>query len=135
MDFYSTLFLKKSSGGDGGETYAAFKAYADGTLTNITEKMMDGVNAILDSAFLNCTSLTSIVISDSVARIDGNTFPGCTSLSSVTVKRTNPPTLASGVFDSVSSGLKIYVPSASVNAYKAASGWSSYKSKIYAIPS
>jgi hypothetical protein len=28
----------------------------------------------------------------------------------------------------------IYVPSASVNAYKSASGWSTYASRIQAIP-
>jgi hypothetical protein len=51
------------------------------------------------------------------------------------VLATTPPTLGGNAFYGTHSSLKIYVPSASVNAYKRATNWSSYSRKIYAIPS
>ena len=62
-------------------------------------------------------------------------FRYCTSLTSVTVKSATPPTLGFGVFYNGSSNLVIYVPAESVDAYKSASGWSTYADRIQAIPS
>jgi hypothetical protein len=61
----------------------------------------------------------------------------------LTVKATTPPTLTQNALKyATSSGgrynysnLMIYVPAASVDAYKTATGWSAYASKIQAIPS
>jgi len=41
--------------------------------------------------------------------------------------------LGTNVFGNVNN-FRIYVPSGSVDTYKAASGWSTYASKIQAIP-
>ena len=124
-------------------------------LTNIT--IPDSVTSIGSSAFNYCTSFTSITIPSSVTSIGGHAFQycynstsltigngitsigdyafqGCSVLTSVTVEAQNPPTLGSGIFGNNASGRKIYVPAESVNAYKAASGWSSYVSDIEAIP-
>jgi hypothetical protein len=70
-----------------------------------------------------------------VTRIGRYAFYDCTTLASVTVEPTTPPTLGSSIFGNNASGRKIYVPSASVDTYKAASGWSDYASDIEAIPS
>jgi len=43
-----------------------------------------------------------------------------------------PPTLGSSTFDDTNN-CPIYVPSGSVNAYKSASGWSTYADRIQAI--
>ena len=59
-------------------------AFRDCTsLTSIT--ISDSVTYIGSSAFRDCTSLTSITISDSVASIGSSAFRGCTGLTSVTI--------------------------------------------------
>lgn len=100
-------------------------------LTSVT--IPDSVTSIGNAAFLYCNSLTSIVIPNSVTSIGGMAFYMCGGLTSVTVNATTPPTLGEHAFDSNASGRKIYVPAASVDAYKAAEGWSTYEEDIEAI--
>ena len=66
--------------------------------------------------------------------IKGYSFYSCRALTSVTVLAVTPPALGSYSFGDTHSSLVIYVPSDSVETYKAASGWSSYRSRIQAIP-
>ena len=101
------------------------------SLTGIT--IPDSVTSISDYAFQNCTSLTGITIPDSVTTIGEGAFYGCSKLSSITVLRKTPPTLNPVVFVNIASNAKIYVPSASKDAYKSAEMWSSYASQIQAI--
>ena len=54
-------------------------------------------------------------------------------MKSVTVNATTPPTLGESALD-YTNNCPIYVPAASVDVYKAASGWSTYASRIQAIP-
>ena len=89
--------------------------------------------SIGDSMFRKCTKLTSLVIPSNISSINGYAFDGCTGLRSITVHSTTPPTLGSNAFNNTND-CPIYVPSGSVNAYKAASGWSGYASRIKAIP-
>ena len=93
----------------------------------------DSVTSIGGNAFENCTSLTSCTIGNGVTSIGGNAFKACYVLTSVTVNATTPPTLGYSAFDNTNS-CPIYVPSASVETYKSASSWSSYASRIQAIP-
>ena len=44
-----------------------------------------------------------------------------------------PPSLASNTFNSLSPVSRIYVPDASVDAYKTATNWITYASYIYPI--
>ena len=80
-----------------------------------------------------CTKLTSVVIPSNVTKIDDQAFRYSENLSSVTVEATTPPTTYYTSFNLTASNLVIYVPSESVDAYKAAEGWSYYASKIQAI--
>ena len=100
-------------------------------LTSIT--IPNSVTSIGNSAFGHCHSLTSITIPSSVTSIGNSAFSYCIGLTSITVEATTPPTLGSNVFDNNASGRKIYVPSASVSAYKTASGWSTYADRIQSI--
>ena len=98
------------------------------SLTSVT--IPDSVTEIGVSAFNYCTSLTSVTIGDSVTEIGYGAFSDCASLKEVYCKPTMPPSGGSRMFNWNASGRKIYVPRASVDAYKAASGWSDYKSYI-----
>lgn len=93
----------------------------------------NSVTSIGSSAFDSCRSLTSLVIPSNISSINNYAFNRCTGLISITVHSVTPPTLGYGVFDSTNN-CPIYVPPESVDTYKAASNWSSYASRIQAIP-
>ena len=101
------------------------------SLTSIN--IPSGVTSIGNSVFRYCTSLSSIEIPNSVTSIGSNAFQNCTSLTSITIKAITPPTLGSNVLDSTND-CPIYVPAQSVDAYKSATNWSTYASRIQAIP-
>ena len=104
------------------------------SLTNIT--IPEGVTTIEDGTFYNCSSLTNILIPEGVTSIGDLAFYKCSSLTSITCLATNPPTYSSIFGERLGyyySG-NIYVPASSVEAYKAAHGWSNYADRIHAIP-
>ena len=129
----------------------------DGRISALT--LSEGTTTIGDGAFKSCTSLSSVTIPNSVTQLVGDTFyinniktlvigSGVTSIgamcfqrttsvtgSTITCLATTPPTIVnnSPIFSGWDNA-PIYVPSASVNAYKTASGWSQYASRIQAIP-
>ena len=94
-------------------------------------EICEGVDRIGISAFRNGSSLTSVTMPSTLTRIDELAFDGCSSLTSVTVNATTPPTLYAAAFGG---SYPIYVPAESVDAYKAANNWSTYASRIEAIP-
>lgn len=108
-------------------------AFANCTgLTTVT--MSDNVTSIGGGAFSGCYGLTSITIPSGVTAIGSYAFNGCYNMASITVEATTPPTLGTSVFDNTNN-CPIYVPAASVEAYKAAANWSNYANRIQAIPS
>lgn len=108
--------------------YDAFRGCSG--MTSVT--IPNSVTSIGGSAFYSCTGLTSVTIGNGVTSIGQEVFRYCTALTSITVVATTPPTLGSGAFTSTNN-CPIYVPAASVETYKAASGWSTYASRIQAI--
>ena len=102
-------------------------------LTNIV--IPNSVTKIANYAFFYCTGLTSITIPNSVTSIDEYAFSNCSGLTSITIKATTPPTLVNiGQFENTNN-CPIYVPSESLDAYKAQISWRIYYSdRLQAIP-
>jgi uncharacterized repeat protein (TIGR02543 family) len=129
--FYNCSSLKSVTIGNGVTSIGSNMFYNCSSLTSVT--IGNGVTSIGDFAFYDYPGLTSVTIGNGVTSIGSSAFSYCSRLTSLTVNATNPPLLENDVLYYTSSSLKIYVPSASVSAYKAANGWRGYASKIFAI--
>lgn len=101
------------------------------SLTSIT--ILNTVTTIGNHAFRECSGLTFVSIGSGVTSIGSNAFYNCSGLSSITINATAPPSLGSNALANTNN-CPIYVPAASVDTYKAASGWSGYANRIQAIP-
>lgn len=95
--------------------------------------MPDSLTEIQSYAFAGCITLTSVTIPNSVTSIGNYVFSQCSNLETVIVEAVTPPTLGNNVFYYNKSNRIIYVPDASVDVYKSANGWSSYKNYIKGI--
>ena len=100
------------------------------SLTNVT--IPASVTSIDANAFYWCNGLTSITIPSGVTSIGNYGFFSCNSLSSITVLNSVPPTLGNSALDNTNN-CPIYVPAESVEAYKNATNWSNYSTRIQAI--
>ena len=113
----------------------------------------NGVTVIGDSAFANCNTLKSIEIPNNVKTLGAYVGFNCANLEKVTIgtgvtsldlaaffrcrklkevycKSTTPPAGSHNIFSENATGRKIYVPTASVSAYKSAAYWSDYVGAI-----
>ena len=79
-------------------------------------------------AFVECSSLMCIMIPDSVILIESNAFAYCPKLKTIYCRPIIPPTIESNVFHDTDTNLRIYVPRASIEAYKRE--WSDYAAII-----
>lgn len=117
--------------GSGLTSVDEFIFYKCSSITNVS--ITEGLTKLGYSMFNNCTKLSSVVIPSTIEYIGGNAFSYCSGLTSVTCLSENPPELGdTAAF--YNSTCPIYVPSASVDAYKSATNWSTYASRIQAIP-
>lgn len=99
--------------------------YGCDSLASIT--ISDSVTSIGEKAFYSCDGLTSVTIGNNVTSIGNTAFGYCSSLTSVYCKATTPPTLVgANTFAYNGPNRKIYVPTASVDAYKVATNWSTH---------
>ena len=99
------------------------------SLTNLT--IPNSVTTIGDMAFNGCSSLTSITIPKNVTFFGYGAIGRCDSLTSIYCKPIIPPTLELDLgYDFNYSKCMIYVPTESVDAYKAAEGWKKYADNI-----
>ena len=102
--------------------------------SNITSLTIEeGVTSVNRLAFYGCTGLTTVTLPPSIDRLGMQAF-GYTGLNTITIKATTPPEYGSSLFSDSEGLAHIYVPAASVDAYKAAAGWSDHAGIIEAIP-
>ena len=103
------------------------------SLTTITIPENSQLTSIGQQAFAGCTSLTAITIPEGVTNIGVRAFSSDYLLTTVRNYATTPPTLGSDAFAHTPNTMVIYVPDASVSAYKAAPNWKNYASRIKPI--
>jgi hypothetical protein len=110
--------------------YAFYNCYV---LPNIV--IPNGITSIGGNVLRNCYGLTSVTIPSSVTSIGVNAFNNSTGMSEYHFKPTTPPTLANtNAFGDIPSDCIIYVPQGSLNAYKTATNWSQFSSKMQEEP-
>ena len=95
--------------------------------------MTNGQNA--QNMFYACSSLKKIILPSSLSVIHGNSFAGCNNLKTLIMNVATPPTATQiqNHFSSWNPNYKIYVPDASVDTYKTATGWLNAANHIYGI--
>ena len=126
------------------------------SLASIT--IPNGITSVGDSIFNSCYSLASITIPNGITSVGDSIFNTCYSLASITIPNgitsigdsafkncrgvvfydftacTTVPTLASTTaFTGIPADCKIRVPAALVNAWKAATNWSTYADHIVGV--
>ena len=117
-----------------GNSVAEIGNYAFRDCTGLTSLTIpDLVYSIGEYAFYNCTGLASVSIGNLVSEIGFCAFSYCTEITSFTSQNATPPTVPSEkTFVGISRSCPLYVPVSSIDAYKAATGWT-YFINIQAI--
>lgn len=138
-----------------GSTTSTIGDYTFSGCTNLTSVTFSNtLDTIGKKTFHECKSITEVVYPDSVYSIGENQFSSNYSVKSITVgsgcriiggnegiygctsftcKAVVPPTLNGTLTSNQGDYFKIYVPSESVEDYKAANGWSKYADHIFPI--
>ena len=93
-------------------------------LTSIT--IPNDVTSISSSAFYGCTGLVYITLPSNLNSIGNSAFLGCNSLTDVYCKAETVPTAENNSFSNPGN-ITLYVPSASLAAYKSTEPWSKFK--------
>ena len=89
----------------------------------------DGIATVGDYAFFECSNCVEASIPSTVTNLGIGVFRNCTSITDVYCYPTTPPNMTESIFVNVSN-FTIYVPRASLDAYKSASVWSDYADYI-----
>lgn len=93
--------------------------------------LQGNITTIPNSALRYIYSAKSVTIPESVTAIETNAFNSCL-LKEILMLPVTPPTLTANAI-TVQALTRIYVPDASVDAYKTATNWAAYANYIYPI--
>lgn len=95
-----------------------------------------GITSIGEGAFYNCYKIDEIILPATITTIGSYAFAtGSFAPFELTITATTPPTIQVDTFSSTTKNYltKIYVPAASLDAYKAATNWSVWANYMEAI--
>ena len=131
--FYGCSALASITIPDSVTSIGNYAFYGCSALASIT--IPDSVTSIGNGAFYDCSALASITIPDSVTSIGTNVFYGCKGIAFYDfTSHTTVPTLAStNAFTGIPTDCQIRVPAALVDAWKAATNWSTYADYIVGV--
>lgn len=90
----------------------------------------DSLQKVGEGTFWNCTALKSYELGAAVTEINNYAFKNCSSFEQFICRAITPPTLGVNVFDG---SYPIYVPDASLEAYKTATNWNQYADRIHPL--
>ncbi len=86
-----------------------------------------GVNTIDQYVLAGCSALRRVELGANVSQINANSFNGCNKIKTLRVRRSTPPTAASGVFNDIDKWTcTLYVPKGTVDTYKNAYEWKTF---------
>ena len=104
---------------------STINAYAYSGCTNLVSVILpDNLSMIKWNAFQGCYSLTTLTIPASVEYIYQEAFAGCSALTQINAQPPTPPFIYNNSFSDFS--VPVNVPNGSVDAYRAAQGWSNF---------
>lgn len=81
--------------------------------------------------FAYCVNLIYAELPETLGHLCHGMFYGCTSLEAIVLRNPTPATLGTAPFNSTT--CPFFVPNESVEAYKSATGWSAFASRIYPL--
>ena len=103
-------------------------AFAFQNCSKLTSVELASVTTIKYAAFDSCAALKKVDMGESITTIEAGVFKWCSALEEVVVRNANPPTLGTEAF--YASNCPIYVPDASLEAYKTATNWRQFSDRI-----
>ena len=116
-----------------GDVFAGSHLVRVENLGTITKTGITSGNFGANGIFRNSKKLEFVRMPSTITQIGISAFYHCTALQTIIVEAITPPTLCENAFGDTPIASKkgtIYVSDASVDAYKAASGWSNYSDII-----
>lgn len=131
LEYFSDIIVEGTSQSLAGTGNLNF-TFATAGLHEVAFNLIDNTS-IPGETFKSVPFMETVTIGSTVTNIGYQAFFSCTSMSEMTCLATTPPTLGLNALYWIPSTSPIFVPAASVNAYKAASGWSDRASYIEAI--
>ena len=103
------------------------------SLGNVSILNGSSTTGMTQGEFYGCTSLSEINLPSSLTSVGINSFRNCSGLTGVVCRATTPPSLANVSAFNNTNNCPIYVPDASLEAYKTATNWNAYADRIRPI--
>lgn len=116
--------------------YIEYGAFANSAITSVimpkVKTLSTGTDGYSWGAFLSCRNLLSCDFGACVESIGWGLLNGCKSLKYIIFRTVTPPAMSTSTFDDTNN-CPIYVPDGSLDAYKSATNWSTYTSRISSL--